>query len=38
MKGLLEMELEVLEEGREWIRRRLQERLQEQIEDRKSVV
>lgn len=32
MKGLLEMELEVLEEGREWIRRRLQERLQEQID------
>ena len=32
MKGLLEMELEALDEGREWTRRRLQERLQEQID------
>ncbi len=33
MKGLLELEQEVLEEGREWTRRRLQERLQEQIDE-----
>ena len=33
MKGLLELELEVLKEGREWTRRRLQERLQEQIDE-----
>jgi len=37
MKGLLELEQEVLKEGREWTRRRLQERLQEQIDENPPV-
>ena len=31
MRSLREIEMEVLEEGREWTRRRLEQRLQEEV-------
>lgn len=36
-RSLREIELEVLEEGREWMRRRLEQRLQEEVDRRGGI-